>query len=452
MNDKPIELDMDFMETIIAFNSIFNESFLSSIIDIADPKLFRDKNIQVIFKIITEFYKTNSAIPTITEIKAHLVSEEDKKAAKIVFQSFKHINTKFNIDELLKNSEQFFRERSLYDAIETTLKDHSNRENKTDASKTLELFTKACNISLVDNLGHDYFKDIENHITSLNVEHQYIKTGYDWLDKILGGGLLKDGRSLYVFSGVTNSGKSIVLGNLGVNIVSQNKTVVIISLEMSEDMYTRRTSSQLSRIPFGNLKSESTELQTFVKSYIETNPNSNLYIKEFSPKSITVSHIRAYVEKLMRKKKIKPDVLIVDYVNLLLPSVVTGSSYTDIKSVTEQLRALSYVFNCPVVTATQLGRAAFDKVDPGLEHTSESIGLAMTADAQFAIWSDEHDKELGIIHMGCQKNRFGVNFGKEAFRIDYDTLSIETMNEDFTSSDSIGEAQGSIEDLLSGLK
>ena len=255
MNDKPIELDMDFMETIIAFNSIFNESFLSSIIDIADPKLFRDKNIQVIFKIITEFYKTNSAIPTITEIKAHLVSEEDKKAAKIVFQSFKHINTKFNIDELLKNSEQFFRERSLYDAIETTLKDHSNRENKTDASKTLELFTKACNISLVDNLGHDYFKDIENHITSLNVEHQYIKTGYDWLDKILGGGLLKDGRSLYVFSGVTNSGKSIVLGNLGVNIVSQNKTVVIISLEMSEDMYTRRTSSQLSRIPFGNLKS-----------------------------------------------------------------------------------------------------------------------------------------------------------------------------------------------------
>ena len=57
------------------------------------------------------------------------------------------------------------------------------------------------------------------------------------------------------------------------------------------------------------------------------------------------------------------------------------NSYTDVKSVTEQLRALSYLFNCPVVTATQLGRAAFDKVDPGLEHTSESMGLAMTADA-----------------------------------------------------------------------
>jgi len=76
----------------------------------------------------------------------------------------------------------------------------------------------------------------------------------------------------------------------------------------------------------------------------------------------------------------------------------------------------------------------------------------MTADVQFAIWSDENDKELGIIHMGCQKNRFGQNFGKEAFKIDYDTLRIETMNEDFTSSDHVGETENSIESLLGSIK
>ena len=129
----------------------------------------------------------------------------------------------------------------------------------------------------------------------------------------------------------------------------------------------------------------------------------------------------------------------------------TGISYTYINAITEQLIALSYFFSCPIVTATQLNRNAFQKNNPGLEDTSESMGLAMTADAQFSIWSDEADKDLGIIHMGCQKNRFGQNFGTEAFRIDYDTLTIETMNDDFTSSDTTGQAESSIKKMLGKL-
>ena len=39
-----------------------------------------------------------------------------------------------------------------------------------------------------------------------------------------------------------------------------------------------------------------------------------------------------------------------------------------------------------------------------------------------------------------------------AFKIDYDTLRIETMNEDSTSSGNVGEAENSIENLLSNLK
>ena len=72
----------------------------------------------------------------------------------------------------------------------------------------------------------------------------------------------------------------------------------------------------------------------------------------------------------------------------------------------------------------------------------------MTADFQAAIWSDDADKEMGIIHMGIQKNRFGVAHGTEAFRIVYDSLVIENMKEDFTSSEHIGEAESSLRDLL----
>lgn len=178
------------------------------------------------------------------------------------------------------------------------------------------------------------------------------------------------------------------------------------------------------------------------------NNRGKLFIKEFPPKSITTSHIKTYVEKLSRKRGFKPDVIVVDYINLLQASTPTGSSYTDIKAISEKLRALSYHFACPMVTATQLNRDAFNKVAPGMENTSESIGLSMTADAQFAIWSDEDDKEMGHIHMACQKNRFGLNHGRETFRIDYDTLSIENMTENFANSDHVGEAA----DILKKLK
>jgi len=446
------ELDMDFMETIIAYNTMFNESYLTSIIDIANPVFFKNKNVKNIFKIVSEFYKKRGSAPTATEIKAHLSTDDQKTSFKNLVGSFNVIDTKCNKDELLANTEQFFRERAVYEAIQTTLKDYSDEDKDITAAQTLDLFTRACNISLVDDLGRDYFNDIDKHIADLTTIHQHVSTGYAWLDKMLAGGLLADGRALYVFSGVTNSGKSIILGNLGANICMQNKTAIIISLEMSENVYSKRLSSQMSKIPFRNLSGEVDALKEFVTGHRNSKPNGRLFIKEYAPKSITVSHIRAYIEKLIQKKAINPDVIIIDYVNLLLPSIITGSSYTDVKAVTEQLRALSYLFNCPIVTATQLNRGAFDKVDPGMEHTSESMGLAMTADAQFAIWSDENDKELGIIHMGCQKNRFGQNFGKEAFRIDYDTLCIETMNEDFTSSDHVGDAENSIESLLGNLK
>ena len=94
--------------------------------------------------------------------------------------------------------------------------------------------------------------------------------------------------------------------------------------------------------------------------------------------------------------------IVIDYVNLLR-STFNGNSYERIKDNTEQLRALSYVFNCPIITATQLNRSGYDEVNPGLDTISESIGLAATADAIFSLWQEEEDAELGIIKLGVMK-------------------------------------------------
>ena len=76
-----------------------------------------------------------------------------------------------------------------------------------------------------------------------------ISSGWKWLDEKIDGGFLENGRSLYVFAGESNVGKSIFLGNIACNIASQGKTVLVISLEMSEMIYARRLSSNITKTP-----------------------------------------------------------------------------------------------------------------------------------------------------------------------------------------------------------
>jgi replicative DNA helicase len=124
------------------------------------------------------------------------------------------------------------------------------------------------------------------------------------------------------------------------------------------------------------------------------------------------------------RKGISPDVIVIDYLNLIAAPEKGKNSYESIKAVTEQIRALSYHFNCPVVSATQTNRSAYGEANPGLETMSESMGLAHTADAQFSIWSEEGDIELGQIHLGVNKNRFGPIGAHTTLEIDYPTLTL----------------------------
>lgn len=442
------KIDNEFFEWVIIYNALVSETYLTSIIDVVQPCFFKDDNIRIIFDVITSFYKKRNALPTTTELKTYLVTNEQKKALKEVINNFKQLDKVYNQDELYANTEQFFKEKAVYHAVLNVANKYSTDSSSFNTSEILQQFEQACNISLVEDLGKDYLGEINEHCNDLQKVQDFISTGYKWLDKKLGGGFLATGRAMYTFSGVTNSGKSIILGNLATNILAQDKNVVVISLEMPEFIYSQRISSQLSRIPLRGLKEKTDELKKFVGNYRIQYPNAKLYIKEFPPKAVTANHIRAYIEKLVSKKKFTPHAIIIDYVNLIKPAIETGNLYSDIKACSEQLRALSYVFKCPCITATQLNRTAFGESNPGLESTSESLGLAMTTDFQAAIWSEDSDKELGIIHMCVQKNRFGENYGNTAFKIDYDTLAIDETEDTFTNTTEVINTENSLEKLL----
>jgi len=429
---KNSQIDLDFFENIIFYRSITDDKYLASIIDYIDPVFFKNKNISLIYELVCDFYRRNNTCPTLTEIKTLLTSDKHKDAFKDLVNSFKDIDKNINEDELYNNTEKFLKEKAVYTTMLNVAEKLS--KNEINTSEILKKFEKSCSISLTTNFGTDFLKNIDLIINDLNKEEKYIKTGFNWLDHKLGGGFLENGKSLYIFAGVTNIGKSIFLANIATNIASQNKTVLLVSLEMSEMIYSRRLCSTITKIPVMKLKSEQDILKSSINEYNQKLPNSRILVKEFPPSTITPLQLTGFIKKVVSKGN-KIDAIVLDYVNLLHSSV-GNNSYERVKYVSEQIRAISYIFNCPVITATQLNRSGYNIENPNVETISESMGLANTADAIFNIYQTEEERELGVIHLGVIKNRFGPNFGNILLRLDYSTLSL-------TQDDSINETEES---------
>lgn len=432
MEQQTTAIDLDFYEKVIIYHCLTDESYLGTIIEYIDSDYFTDKCIKDIIRVVVDFHRDRDQVPTLTEIKARLVTTDLVDSFKVVVEYIKSFDQKFNKDELYSNTEQFFKQKAVYNTMLSVAEKCDTGE--VDTSDILNKFESACNITLDVNHGLDYFNEIDTHVKDLLQQDSTISTGWKWLDERLGGGFLENGRAIYVFAGETNIGKSIFLGNIAVNLAEQGKTVLLVSLEMSELVYAKRLSTQITQIPINELSTQTEFLKESVLEYKQDKPNSRILIKEFPPSTITCSQLQAYVKKL-QNSGIKIDAIVLDYVNLLTTQAGVNS-YERVKYVTEKLRALSYIFSCPVITATQLNRTGYNEINPGLETVGESYGLAATADCMFSIWQEEEDAELGIIKLGLMKNRFGQNFGSCTLAIDYSTL---TLREDPSLAESLPE-------------
>lgn len=443
MEKNTKKLDLDFYEKVVIYNSIFNQEYLGSIIDYLKEDLFSDKDIKSVVGILKDFYSRRNEVPTLTEIKAYLHDSNLKESFKSVVSKLNELsNIKFNRDELYENTELFLKEKSVYNTLlEAAQSIDSGKLNSADLLTKME---RAVGISLSTSIGMSLLDDTDHFISELQKNETKISSGWKWLDNKISGGFLENGRALYVFIGETNVGKSIFLGNVAANVAMQGKTSLIISLEMSEIMYGMRFASNLTKIPMFELKNDFNNLKTQLKDIKKKNKDAKILIKEFPPSTISPFQVGSYLKKL-QQRGIKVDCLVLDYLNLM--DSPTGSNmYERIKYISEQLRALSYKFNIPVITASQINRSGYNSSNPSLDTISEGISLANTADCIFNIWQSDEDKDNGFINMGIAKNRFGPNFGSTILKIDYSTL---TLSEEDVKSDTeeIAEFSRSIKSL-----
>jgi len=427
------QIDLDHFESIFIYNCFNSEEFLATVIDHTSATTFSDRDKAKVFDVLSEYFRKYNKKPNTTEIKTYLVTEDLRSAFKRVFTSLQQIENITNKTELYENTEQFLKEKNIFQ----TIKDYTIelQSGEVNTSAILAKIEKACSISLNTNFGLDLYRDSQKLIDDLITDNPVIPTKWKWLDDKLDGGLQKKGRALYIFAGQPNVGKSIVAGNLTSNIADQGYNVLLLTFEMSEMMYARRLASHITKIPIRNLKSECATLKHTLQECAR-NKKGSILIKEFPPSTITVIQVKAFIEKL-RSSGVKIDVIVLDYLNLLYTKE-GSNSYEKVKYIVEQVRAMTYVFSCPCVSFTQISRSNYNTT-PEIAAISESSGTTATADFIAGIYQIEEDAENNNIRFGMMKNRFGPNFGSMIMNIDYSTLTI-TENEDAQISDYTDDA------------
>jgi len=131
-----------------------------------------------------------------------------------------------------------------------------------------------------------------------------------------------------------------------------------------------------------------------------------LIIKEYPTKSASTKTIKTHLEKLA-KRDIKPNLIIVDYGDLLRPMKYNKEKRTDLESIYEELRGIAQEQTCPLWTASQTNRSGLNAEVITMEAISEAFNKCFVADFIFSVSRTIEDKAANTGRIFVAKNRNG---------------------------------------------
>ena len=446
---KHLVLPEEITLRLIASKFMTDASYRDMIVDTYDPKIYSENiNIATILECQMIYHDKYENAPDFATLKALLTRYSEKKTNVDLTQLM------IEFDQMQNNKDEFDHKvvsDSVVDLISSRMTYYAILDNfeiiktKKDVSKLLGALEKVSNISLDYDLGFLYFEHILDHIEELKKPELKISLGYSEMDYVLNGGLYSDGKCLCLFIAPSHVGKSLMLSNIAVNMLTENKFVAIISLEMSEFVYGTRCDAHISELNINDLPNNTEALEERVTDYAKMFPGAKLAIKEFAPNSVNSNNLRTYLERLEKHYDRKLDAVFIDYVDLLNPiHGLNRATWEKLVDVAKEMRGLSYYFNCPIISAVQTTREGFDTSEIDMQSTGGSIGIPQTADVMFSLYQLEGDREMSILRSKVVKNRLGGKIGEAIeFKVDYNNLRIYDMK---AQNSSISEDAASIVD------
>lgn len=411
--------------------------------DIIKPKYFR-KEIHIdMCRIIHDYYDQEMKRSRLkgTEVNAPTLTVLWEEARKLYSSAPKKIVLKTqyedcvaDIVEIDLSDAEYIKDNIVAFGRRSAL-EHAILESVEDIEKNVEDFSgieERIKLAIrvgedISDLGVNYFTTAESRTKDYAAGTDGVKripTGMSGLDRVLKGGLGVG--ELGVVIAPPNRGKSFALVNIGAGAVLEGYNVVHYTLEMPEKQVARRYDSKMTKKNFQYMKDNADKTLTALMN-IHKFHKGDLIIKKYKTSECTVNTIRSHLTRLHAETGFKPDLIIVDYGDL----VQSRKSYSDkrfeLESVYLDLRDLGDEFQCPVWTASQANRGALDKKTITIADLAEAFNKANIADFMCALCQTVEEKEEGSLRWHIAKWRDGeANITLEG-DIDYETATMTAI-------------------------
>ena len=415
-----LEMFLSDAETFIRCQNIF------------DPENF-DRKLQDIARFVTEYVDKYKVMPEVQIVNSACDAELQTLSLP-----------KENYEWLMDEFENFSRHKGLERAI---LKSADLLE-KGDYGPVEKLVKDAIQISLNKDMGTDYFEDPRARLEKLKSSNGQVSTGWPSVDKKLYGGFNRG--ELNIFAAASGGGKSLFLANLGVNWALAGLNVIYLTFELSENLVAMRLDSMMTGVSTREVFKNIDDVELKVKMLGKQ--AGSIQIK-YMPSGKNCNDIRAYLKEYQVKKGVKPDVLLIDYLDLMMPLSVKVSPsdlFVKDKYVSEEIRNLAMETQCLTVTASQLNRSAVEEIEFDHSHISGGLSKIQTADNVIGIFTSRAMKERGRYQIQFMKTRSSSGVGQKVdLEFNLETLRINDLGEDEQTS---LNQQKSSSTVYSGLK
>ena len=409
---------------------------------------FTNDDLQYVAVTARDFYKKFREAPSCEQMK-RLIKDNDKSITDETVDNIYSVDIlSLDQDWLMNTTEGWI----MWRAFNTNLVKSAayiktvdvSAENVRDVVKrATDMVSDTSLISFDKNMGKNFF-DVDSH---KSIRENKIPFTWDYWNNISSGGL--DPKTLHVYIGFTNVGKSIVLCNDAAAFVRQGKNVLFISCEMSEEKVIRRIGANLFDMTLDNydkMVDSPSSVRRHMKNLTDGSfmPLGKLYVKQYPTGECTALDIERYVKEIEEQEKFKVDVVIADYLGIMCDyrNPNTENTYLKGKHISEDLRAVAIKHDLIIDTAAQIGRSAGDSSDINITDISESMGVMHTADSSIGLIQTE-EMRYGVNNDGTPYYWFKIlkireGEGKDTkfkVNIDYNKMKLNETTDIINSND-----------------
>jgi replicative DNA helicase len=393
-----------------------HKSFLTNIYDIITEDYFTNQAHKWIIKEVLKYYEKYHTTPSLEVLKIEL-----KKVQNEVLQ----ISIKEQLREAYKESddlayvEEEFSSFCKNQMLKKALLQSVELLQAGDYDSIKFMVEAALKAGQDKNIGHEYNKDLESRFRE---EHRItISTPWNEFNELLQGGL-GNGDFGLIF-GNPGGGKSWALIALGANAVSMGYNVIHYTLELGEEYIGRRYDAYFTKIPVNLIIPNKEKVADVTKNLL-----GNLIIREYSPGKASISTIESHIKKCI-DLDFKPDLIIIDYVDLLRSKKINRERKDEIDDIYTSTKRLARELDLPIWSVSQVNRAgAQDDIIEG-HKAAGSYDKIMITDFAASLSRKRQDKVNGTGRWHIMKNRYGMDGLTYGAKIDTSTGHFEIISD-----------------------